>query len=232
MMVSQALFAVPQEKNLFDPSNSVSNFELQPGDSKWLMAVRTPITTTISRQTGSRSLHLRSATKVELMVLKRIRNDCSQNFRDLHGADSGGDAIVLNTTRVYRARLLGTRDSGAPAEVLLLKPLGDGRYEAMVHPAASSNRAPRSCQPGSRSRDSRSNRTTHTIVKLAIDTPLDEAIERFGHVPLPPYITRADEAPDFGAIPDVYAQQSGSVAAPTAGLHFTDDLLQSSRSAG
>ena len=55
-------------------------------------------------------------------------------FSDLPTLIPSGDALVINTTRVYRARLLGTRDSGSPAEVLLLKPLGEGTYEAMVHP--------------------------------------------------------------------------------------------------
>jgi S-adenosylmethionine:tRNA ribosyltransferase-isomerase len=137
-----------------------------------------------------------------------------------------GDAIVLNTTRVYRARLLGTRDSGAPAEILLLKPLGDTKYEAMVHPGGK-------LKPGRMVHISpdleveileATERRTR-IVNLRATLPLDEAIERYGHVPLPPYIDRADQAPDSERYQTVYADQTGSVAAPTAGLHFTQDLL-------
>ena len=70
-----------------------------------------------------------------LMIVRRDSGAIEHAiFRDLPGLIPSGDALVLNTTRVYRARLLGTRDSGAPAEVLLLKPLGDSTYEAMVHP--------------------------------------------------------------------------------------------------
>ncbi len=149
-----------------------------------------------------------------------------RTFRDLTALIPSGDAIVLNTTRVYRARLLGTRDSGAPAELLLLKSLGDGRYEAMVHPGGK-------LKPGRRVHISpdleveilESTERRTRIVRLRSTLPLDEAIERYGHTPLPPYINRPDEMPDSERYQTVYARESGSVAAPTAGLHFTEDLL-------
>jgi S-adenosylmethionine:tRNA ribosyltransferase-isomerase len=149
-----------------------------------------------------------------------------RTFRDLPALIPWGDAIVLNTTRVYRARLLGTRDSGAPAELLLLKKLGDDRYEAMVHPGGK-------LKPGRRVHVSpdleveileATERRTR-IVRLRSTLPLDEAIERYGHTPLPPYIDRPDEVADLERYQTVYARESGSVAAPTAGLHFTDELL-------
>ena len=149
-----------------------------------------------------------------------------RTFRNLIDLIPSGDAIVVNTTRVIRARLLGTRDSGAPAEVLLLKPLGGDRYEAMVHPGGK-------LKPGRRVHVSpdleieileATERRTR-VVKLRSTLPLDEAIERYGRTPLPPYIARADEPVDSERYQTVYARESGSVAAPTAGLHFTDDLL-------
>lgn len=162
-----------------------------------------------------------------LMVVDRTTGTIEhRRFADLVELIAPGDALVLNTTRVLRARLLGTRDSGAPAEVFLLKPLGDDRFEALVHPGGK-------LRPG---------RTVHVTPELEVDIleitkrrtrvvrlrsplPLDEAIERFGHVPLPPYIARGDEAPDAERYQTVYARESGSVAAPTAGLHFTPELL-------
>jgi S-adenosylmethionine:tRNA ribosyltransferase-isomerase len=149
-----------------------------------------------------------------------------RRFRDLVELVEPGDAMVVNATRVFRARLLGKRDSGAPAEVLLLKAMGDGRFEAMVSPGGK-------LKPG---------RVVHVVpgfdveieqvterrtrvVRLHAALPLDEAIERYGHVPLPPYIERADEAADADRYQTVYARESGSVAAPTAGLHFTEELL-------
>ena len=164
-----------------------------------------------------------------LMVVRRETGTIEhRKFRDLVELVPSGDTIVLNTTRVFHARLLGTRDSGAPAELLLLKPLGDNRYEAMVHPGGK-------LKPGRRVQvapdleveilESTERRTR--IVHLRSPLPVETAIELYGHVPLPPYIERSDEPADEERYQTVYADQSGSVAAPTAGLHFTTELLSS-----
>jgi S-adenosylmethionine:tRNA ribosyltransferase-isomerase len=163
-----------------------------------------------------------------LMVVTRATAGVEHRwFRELPEFTSPGDVIVVNTTRVFRARLLGRRDSGAPAEVLLLKALDDDRYEAMVSPGGK-------LKPG---------RVVHVapgfdieiqavtdrrtrVVRLHTAEPLVDAIERYGHVPLPPYIERADEPADADRYQTVYAREQGSVAAPTAGLHFTDELLR------
>ena len=153
-----------------------------------------------------------------------------RRFRDLPEYFAPGDALVVNATRVLRARLLGTRSStGAPAEIFLLRPLGGDRWEAMVHPGGK-------LRPGRRVHiaegfDAEILETTERrtrIVRLESgDLPTDEAIERFGHVPLPPYMHRADEVVDAERYQTVYARERGSVAAPTAGLHFTPELLAS-----
>ncbi|HET9011894.1 MAG TPA: tRNA preQ1(34) S-adenosylmethionine ribosyltransferase-isomerase QueA [Gemmatimonadaceae bacterium] len=166
-----------------------------------------------------------------LMVVDRSRGTIEhRRFRDLAEMIPAGDALVLNTTRVLRARLLGQRDSGAPAEVFLLKALperGEGVFEAMVRPGGK-------VRPG---------RVVHVAPELEVEvleitdrrtrivrlrTPLEvgAAIERFGHVPLPPYIARGDEGGDVERYQTVYARETGSVAAPTAGLHFTPELLE------
>ena len=162
-----------------------------------------------------------------LMVVHRDSGRIEHRvFRDLVEYVAPGDALVVNATRVFRARLLGTRDSGAPAEVFLLKRLDDERWEAMVHPGGK-------LKPG---------RTVHVapgfdvdvlevtdrrtrVVRLRTALPVFEALERFGHVPLPPYITHGDTTSDVERYQTVYARETGSVAAPTAGLHFTPELL-------
>jgi len=169
-----------------------------------------------------------------LMIVRRETGKITHGaFRDLALLIPAGDAIALNTTRVFRARLLGTRDSGAPAEVLLLKPLGDDRYEAMVHPGAK-------LKPGRHVHVSPdldvevlelTERGTR-VVRLRSPLPVEAAIERFGHIPLPPYIRRGDIAEDAERYQTVYAQESGSVAAPTAGLHFTPELLNGLKEKG
>jgi S-adenosylmethionine:tRNA ribosyltransferase-isomerase len=163
----------------------------------------------------------------KLMVVHRETGDIEhRTFRDITGIIPSGDAIVVNTTRVFRARLLGTRDSGAPAEILLLKSLGASKYEAMVHPGGklkAGRRVEVSPELSVEILETTERRTR--IVQLHATVPVEDAIERFGHVPLPPYITRRDEASDIERYQTVYANESGSVAAPTAGLHFTKEVL-------
>ena len=161
------------------------------------------------------------------MVVDRASGDIEHGkFSDITGIIPSGDAIVVNTTRVFRARLLGTRDSGAPAEILLLKSLGANRYEAMVHPGGKlkvGRRVHVSPELDAEILETTDRRTR--IVELHSTLPLEEAIESYGHVPLPPYIRRSDEASDAERYQTVYANESGSVAAPTAGLHFTQEIL-------
>ncbi len=169
-----------------------------------------------------------------LMIVERESGQISHGrFRDLTGLVASGDALVVNTTRVLRARLLGTRSSGAAAEILLLKPLGDDQFEAMVHPGGK-------LRPGRRVRIAEdfeaeilsvTERRTR-IVRLIATEPLDRAIERHGHVPLPPYIDRPDVDADAERYQTVYAHEVGSVAAPTAGLHFTRSLLNAIEARG
>jgi S-adenosylmethionine:tRNA ribosyltransferase-isomerase len=150
-----------------------------------------------------------------------------RRFSDIVEYFAAGDALVVNTTKVIRARLLGTRPSGAPAEVLLLKALGENVWEAMVQPGAK-------LQTGKmvtisdalrvEMLDATDRGTRH--VRLLTDLDATDAIERYGHIPLPPYMTRADTSDDAQRYQTVYAAQAGSVAAPTAGLHFTDDVLR------
>lgn len=163
-----------------------------------------------------------------LMVVHRASGRIEhRRFRDLVEYVEPGDALVVNVTRVIRARLLGTRDSGAPAEVFLLRSLGDDRWEAMVH-------------PGGKLRPGRTvhvapgfdveileitARRTRVVRLLPREGSAEEAIERFGHVPLPPYVGRPDEPADADRYQTVFAREPGSVAAPTAGLHFTPELL-------
>jgi S-adenosylmethionine:tRNA ribosyltransferase-isomerase len=162
-----------------------------------------------------------------LMVVNRSSGEIShKRFSDLEELIPSGDAIVLNTTRVFHARLLGLRDNGTPAEILLLRSLGDSQWEAMVHPGGKlkPGRVVRFAEDFEAEIVSTTERRTR-VVRLTSTLPVEKAIEKYGHVPLPPYITRADQAADEERYQTVYAEESGSVAAPTAGLHFTRELL-------
>jgi len=159
-------------------------------------------------------------------------------FHELTSLLRPGDVLVVNESRVLPARLLGRKPTGAPSEVLLLRPwagpAGSGSGEALE-----SSLWEALVRPGGKLKPGRrvvvSDELCVEIVDstpgggrlVRLDTPLEpgEALERYGHVPLPPYLEREDEALDRERYQTVYARVPGSVAAPTAGLHFTAALL-------
>jgi S-adenosylmethionine:tRNA ribosyltransferase-isomerase len=170
----------------------------------------------------------RSASR--LMVVHRADGSIEhRRFRDIVDLIPAGDVLVLNTTRVLKARLLGTRASGAPAEILLLKPL-DGearRWEAMVSPGGKLRPGRRvDIAPDFSAQILEITERRTRVVQLDTQLSIEDALERHGHVPLPPYITRPDTSADIDRYQTVYARESGSVAAPTAGLHFSEELLR------
>ena len=163
-----------------------------------------------------------------LLVLDRAAGTIEhRRFRDFGAYVPPGDALVVNETRVFPARLLGTRAGGGEAEILLLRPLADPHlWEALVRPGAKLRAGKRVSitddftieildvlPDGNR------------VVRLHTHDDADAAIERHGHMPLPPYMERPAEALDRERYQTVYARERGSVAAPTAGLHFTAPLL-------
>jgi S-adenosylmethionine:tRNA ribosyltransferase-isomerase len=165
------------------------------------------------------------------MVVDRASGTIAhRRFADIVELMPAGDLLVLNSTRVFRARLLGTRDSGAPAEVLLLRALDDAgsRWEAMVQPGAKlkPGRVVH-IAPGFDAEIVEATDRGTRVVRLVAEGNAHDLIERHGHVPLPPYIARSDSPVDAERYQTVYARERGSVAAPTAGLHFTPELLAS-----
>ena len=169
-----------------------------------------------------------------LMVVDRASGEFRNgSFTDLVELIAPNDVLVVNRTRVIRARLLGSRASGAPAEILLLRPLGDGRYEAMVSPGGKLKPGRRvAIAPGFGAEILETTDRRTRVVRLESELPVDAAIEQFGHIPLPPYIQRPDETEDAERYQTVFAREKGSVAAPTAGLHFTSELLSRLKARG
>jgi S-adenosylmethionine:tRNA ribosyltransferase-isomerase len=164
-----------------------------------------------------------------LLVVDRATGELAHRvFSDLVEYVSPGDALVLNETRVFPARLIGRKPTGASAEVLLLTPHeGEEKvWTALVRPGAK-------LKPGRTVEIApelsveivESTPGGERIVRLHTPLPLAEALERWGEVPLPPYVERAATAEDRERYQTVYARERGSVAAPTAGLHFTPELL-------
>lgn len=137
-----------------------------------------------------------------------------------------GEVLVLNDSRVIPARLFGSKENGTRVEILLLNELEPGTWKCMVH-------------PGKRLKTeqwlffsealkgwiSLADEDGLRQIRFETDTDFWQELERVGHVPLPPYIRRSDESRDRDTYQTVYAAQPGSVAAPTAGLHFTAQTL-------
>lgn len=139
------------------------------------------------------------------------------------------DVLVVNNTRVIKARLFGVKDSGGSAELLLERILNEheGLFQVRVSKPVKPGRAIKVGQ--------------HTLQNIArvgqfyqlrADIPLLELLDTLGHVPLPPYIERSDGAEDDQRYQTVYSQVPGAVAAPTAGLHFSAELLADIRARG
>jgi len=166
-----------------------------------------------------------------LLVLDRERGAWEDRvFRDLPSLLRPGDCLVANRSRVIPARLLGIAvEGGGPVELLLLRPVSEERWEALVQPG-------RRCRVGARVELAGGAARARIVGEAAsgarvveIDGPwaVRELLERHGLPPLPPYIERHDapKPEDRERYQTVYARDEGSVAAPTAGLHFTPELL-------
>ena len=167
-----------------------------------------------------------------LLVLDRTRRSLDDaRFADLPRWLRAGDCLVVNESRVVPARLLGTLDGdGRPVELLLLRPLEGSRWEALVRPGKRCGIGARVTLAGGAARATVLAHRGLGARAVEIDAPwpIAELMERHGVPPLPPYIARHDapKPEDWERYQTVYATHKGSVAAPTAGLHFTAALLE------
>ena len=161
-----------------------------------------------------------------LMCLDRATGAVAHRvFSDLEELLRPGDCLVMNDSRVLPARLLGTRETGGAVEVLLLRDLGGGEWECLTRPG-------RKTRPGTRLSFGGGELTAEVVstadggnrvVKFEYEGIFLEVLERLGKMPLPPYIK--EELQDSERYQTVYSRELGSAAAPTAGLHFTKELL-------
>lgn len=166
-----------------------------------------------------------------LLLLDRGTGDTRDaHFSALPALLQPGDLLVFNDTRVIKARLYGVKSSGGKVELLIERLLSDQEALAQIR-ASKSPKTGQQIQIGD-----------HSLAVLGRDGDLfrlgcadpgfAHLMETQGHVPLPPYIERADEATDLERYQTVYSKRDGAVAAPTAGLHFTESLLEQLAAAG
>jgi len=168
-----------------------------------------------------------------LLVLRRADGAVAhRTFRDLPEFLRPGDVLVLNDTRVIPARLRGRRANGGAVELLLLRPHGGAVWEALVRPGRRVREGARLVFGDGRIEATAGARTASgtRLVTLAHQGDLRAVLQETGEMPVPPYITRRlDDPRDYQT---VYAEREGAVAAPTAGLHFTPELLAAVRARG
>lgn len=168
-----------------------------------------------------------------LLVMDRQTGDVKhQHFYDIVDYLNPGDCLVMNDSRVLPARLLGHRPTGGAVELLLLRDLGDKKWECLAKPG-------RKLQEGQEVifGDGELTATVvavrddgNRVVEFHFEGIFLEVLERLGKMPLPPYIKA--ELHDHERYQTVYSKTVGSAAAPTAGLHFTNDLLEKIRAKG
>ncbi len=168
-----------------------------------------------------------------LMVVNRRDGQIyDRHFYDLPQYLRAGDALVINETRVLPARLLGEREGGGACEVLLLKQLSPKRWETLVRPG-------KKLKPGAVVRFGggllkgiidQPTEAGGRIVDFECEGVFEETLDKLGQMPLPPYIHEQLRDPE--RYQTVYARELGSAAAPTAGLHFTPELLDAIRAMG
>ncbi|MGB9561364.1 MAG: tRNA preQ1(34) S-adenosylmethionine ribosyltransferase-isomerase QueA, partial [bacterium] len=169
-----------------------------------------------------------------LLLLSRKTGELKEDFfYNIGNYLSPGDILVLNDAKVIPARIFGKRSTGGKIELLLIHRLSDKIWKALIRPA-------RRIKPGSilefgdnvfarvESRDDDGS----FIVSFKLNGDFDQFLEREGHIPLPPYIRRDDTALDRIFYQTVYAEKPGAIAAPTAGLHFTERLINELKAKG
>lgn len=177
---------------------------------------------------------LRDRSKSRLMVLNKETGEIEHKiFEDIIDFLNPGDCLVVNNTKVIPARLFGVReDTGAAIELLLLKRLSDNEWETLVKPGKKArvgaviNFGEGKLKGEITDVQEDGNRK----IRFDFDGIFEEILDELGQMPLPPYITHKLE--DKNRYQTVYAKYDGSAAAPTAGLHFTNELLEKIKAKG
>ncbi len=209
---------LPEEKNVEAHGEPT---DLKKSDFYYDLPEELIAQTPIEPRDSSRLLvYDRAADKVEHKI-----------FRDIKNYLRAGDVLVINNTKVLPARLYAHTEHGGRVEVLLLRRISALRWEVLVKPG-------KKCRPGTRlTVDDKLSLTVNSvtdsgerIVDFECDGVFEEALERVGSMPLPPYIKKKLE--DKNRYQTVYAKTDGSAAAPTAGLHFTPQLLEEIKGMG
>jgi S-adenosylmethionine:tRNA ribosyltransferase-isomerase len=170
-----------------------------------------------------------------LVLHREERRWEDRTFREFPQYLAAGDCLVLNDSKVFPSRLYGTRVGfSGVVEVLLVQPLSEDAktWTALVHPGRKMRTRERVAFDGVEAEVIGRGEFGERTLRFYCEGDFYGHLGRIGHVPLPPYIKRGDNAGDRERYQTVFARETGSVAAPTAGLHFTTEILDACRKAG
>jgi len=168
-----------------------------------------------------------------MMIVERVPDRIyERKFTDIVGYLRKGDTLVLNDAKVINARLLGTKETGAKIELLLLERIRGATYKVLAKPSKRLKTGSRVVFGAGLSAKVLENADIGKIVEFSGEGDIDAMLKNIGEVPLPPYIKRDPEPLDEERYQTVYARSSGATASPTAGLHFTQALLAAVRAKG
>ena len=170
-----------------------------------------------------------------LLVYDRKKNKTAHTkVKNLTDFLDSGNLLVFNNTRVRKARLFGISQNGGKTEFLLLSELGPRSWAVLCSKSKKHHSGKVFSFPGNVKGEILKPEKGSTSEKILLfDSPVDNSyLEKYGHVPLPPYIKREDNESDSERYQTVYSRITGSCAAPTAGLHFTEDILNSIKKTG
>jgi S-adenosylmethionine:tRNA ribosyltransferase-isomerase len=173
--------------------------------------------------------------ETSLMILHRQTGVIEhQAFQDITKYLNAGDLLVMNNTRVLPARLIGKKETGGRIEMLLIPSWNGtkGEWKALIKGSGKVKRGARiQFEPGLQG-EIEEVKDGKGKVSFSYQGEVTDILRKIGHTPLPPYIKRGDEPLDRERYQTVFAERDGSIAAPTAGLHFTHALLQSLKENG
>ncbi|MDD3726450.1 MAG: tRNA preQ1(34) S-adenosylmethionine ribosyltransferase-isomerase QueA [Candidatus Ratteibacteria bacterium] len=176
---------------------------------------------------------LKERDKARLMVIDRKKKEIREDiFSEVKKYFKKGDTLVLNNSRVIPARLRGTKKTGGKVEIFLLKKMEECRWEVLLRGNIKQGQECRITKDGRSISVNVLKKTEKGSYIAEFSTNDETEILYFGETPLPPYIKRQVEKEDRASYQTVYAKKDGSVAAPTAGLHFTNEMLKEMEEAG
>lgn len=167
-----------------------------------------------------------------LLILNKNNGNLTDTYvKNLHTTLKPGSLIIFNNTKVRKARLHAKSETGGMVEFLFLKNISEGLWKVITSKSKKQKKGKKYIFPGGRTGIIENTSMEYKLLRI-FPQPDEDYFEKYGHIPLPPYIKREDTLLDSERYQTVYSEITGSSAAPTAGLHFTEEILKNIECSG